>query len=162
EVTRGYLIDALLQTVFDASIGLVVGNSPMNRKYGSDAGIDVDVGGSVQRIKHQNILSFFGSRNRNDVFRFFRGHHAEVTVVSHGTANRLLRKLVEFLNMFTVNIDITGLAQNLHQTSLVYLSGDDLRSQSQARHECCKVAARAWMETFLVENMLLNCFDFAL
>src|SRR5262245_37752776 len=43
KVARGDLLDAFLQAVFKTAIRRVVGYSPVNRKYGSDTGIDVDV-----------------------------------------------------------------------------------------------------------------------
>src|SRR5215470_5418225 len=102
EIPGGNLVDAFLKAILEAPIGRVVRNSTVNRENRSDAGIDVDVRRSVQRVKHQDILSLLGTGNWNDVGRFFRRHHAEMAVMAHGAANRLLRKLVELLNGFTM------------------------------------------------------------
>src|SRR5262249_4029976 len=53
EVAGGDLVTAFLQAVFETAVRRVVRYSPVNRKYSSDAGIDVDVRRSVQRIKDQ-------------------------------------------------------------------------------------------------------------
>src|ERR1051326_3461228 len=85
-----------------------------------------------------------------------------MAVVAHGAANSLLREFIKFLNGFPVDVDLSRLAENLHESRLVHLARNDFRGESQGGHERCEIARRAWMQAFLVQNVLLNGFDFGL
>src|SRR5687768_16080330 len=75
EVARSNLLDSLLKTIFKTAVGGMVRHPAVYRKYGSDAGVDIDVRGTVQRVEHQDILALLALAGYgNDVFRFFRRH----------------------------------------------------------------------------------------
>src|SRR5947207_16014459 len=94
----------------------------MNGKDCADARIDVDIGRSIERIEHQNVIAMRSTRrNRNDALGLFRRHDADMAAVSHGPIDRLLRKLVELLNLFTLNIDLARFAKDLDESGLIHL-----------------------------------------
>jgi len=53
--------------------------------------------------------------------------------VSHGSNDRLLRELIQFLDRLPMNIDFAGFAENFYQTGFVHFAGNDFRRESQTR-----------------------------
>src|SRR5881397_205184 len=52
KVARRNLVRALLQAIFERAVFVVFGDFVMDRKDRSNTGIDIDIGRSVQGIKH--------------------------------------------------------------------------------------------------------------
>src|SRR5437879_2497602 len=85
-----------------------------------------------------------------------------MAVMTHGTADCLLRELIEPLDSFAVNVNFASLTKNLHEARLVDFTGNDLRRQCQSRQQSCEVSRRPGMHPRFIENMLLNRCNFAL
>jgi hypothetical protein len=120
EVSGRELIGPALQAIFKRAVGFTGRDFPVNRKNGPDTGVDIDVGGAVQWIEHQDVPSAFAAiRNRNNSLGFFGRHHAKVAAMSHCTVDRLLRELIEFLHGLAVHIEVAGFAKDPDKTGLV-------------------------------------------
>ena len=123
----------------------------------SDRRICIDVGRTIERIEHENVFAAFTSGgNRNNAFGFFRGHDAQVPVVSHDTAHGFLREDVQFRYDIARSIDIAGIAENLCQSRSSDFPRNDFGRQSKCIKKCCEITGRARMHPRFVENMLLN------
>src|SRR5437870_11391563 len=119
KIARSDLVRALLQAVFERAVFVIFGDLVMDGKDRSNTGIDIDIGRSVQGIEHQNVFAPRAAvRNRNDILGFFGSHDTQVPVVAHCAANGLLRKLVESLDGFAVNVHLAGFAKNLDEPRL--------------------------------------------
>src|SRR5215468_3244324 len=141
----------------------MVCHSAVNREDGADAGIDVDIRRSVQRIEHQNVLPFFTAvRYRDYIGGLFGSHHAEMAAMAHRGTDGMLREFVQFLNRLTVNVDFPCFPKNLYEAGFVDFTGDDFCGESQACEECRKIASGSRMQPLFVKNMLLNRLDFIL
>src|SRR5215813_1433491 len=84
-----------------------------------------------------------------------------MAVVTHCAADRLLGEFVELLHSLAVNVDVARFAQNLHKSSFVDFTRNNLCGESQRSEQCREVTGCARMQAFFVKNMLLNRSDFA-
>src|SRR6187455_1454152 len=66
EVSGSQLFGPPLQAIFKRTISVSLRDLSVNRKYGADTRVDVDIRRPVERIKHQNVLAVSPSiRDRN-------------------------------------------------------------------------------------------------
>src|SRR5439155_10407565 len=102
---------------------------------------------------HQNVFAPRAAvRNRNDILGFFGSHDTQVPVVAHCAANGLLRKLVEFLDGFAVNVHLAGFSKNLDEPRF--------HSQPVARFiEKINPILRGWVNYFAVGHSS-RCFSY--
>src|SRR5438132_1457639 len=134
-----------------------------------DGSSNIDVNASIgtifsihRKITKNVFASLAPVRNRNDIFGLFGSHYAQMPVVTHRTADRVLGELIKLLDGFTLYIDLTGVTQDLHQAGLVDFTRNDLCRQRQRGQDSRKVSGRFRMHPLFIENMLLNCCDFSL
>ena len=162
EVARGNLGAALLQAIFERAVFAVRGDFAMDGEDRTDTGIHIDVRRPVQRIEHQNVFAFLAAgRKRNDVFRFFRRHRAEMSVVAHRATDCFLCKNIELLHRVSVKVGFAGSPQNLHETCHVDFARNNFRGQRETRHQRCEITGRLGMHPLFIKYVLLNCFYFA-
>jgi hypothetical protein len=63
----------------------------------------------------------------------------------HRRAYRVLCEFIELLNSFTVYVEVTGVTQDLDETSFVDFARNDFGGERQAGQKSCEIARRAWM-----------------
>src|SRR3989442_1403279 len=163
KIARSDLVRALLQAVFERAVFVIFGDLVMDGKDRSNTGVDIDIGRSVQGIEHQNVFAPRAAvRNRNDILGFFGSHDTQVPVVAHCAANGLLRKLVEFLDGFAVNVHLAGFSKNLDEPRFVDLPRNDLRCQRERGQESREIAGGSRVHPLFVQDVLLDCLDLVL
>ena len=140
-------------------------NSPAKDNAGGENGADahahVDVRRAVQRIEEDDVVPVgFVFGHEEGFGHFFGTDGADRARTLHSVNERIVGEGVKLLHLFALHIDGTGRAQNIHQTSLVDVSGNNLGRKNKVVHQRGELSRRVRRPSALRCYKVFNCSDF--
>ena len=156
DVPRGDLLAARLEHVGHGAAAFHA-HPAIDAEDGADRGVDVDVGGAVEGIEEHGVLAdgVFG-RDRDDLFVFFRAHHAHPAGVIEAVLDRLVGDDVELLLVFALHVLGAGGAEDVDQARPPDRRGDDLRRKGDVVEQVRQLAGGLGIAVFLIEDEPLD------
>ena len=127
---------------------------------GADRGVDVDVGGAVERIEEDGVLAdwVFGG-NRDDVLVFLRTHYADPPGVLQAVLDGLVGEDIELLLLLALHVQDAGGAKDVDQAGAADCGGDDLGRERDVVEQIGQLPRRLGVAVLLIENEALDGGD---
>ena len=108
-VTSGHLLCTGLQKIFFGHIAATVNHllrGTQHRKNTADRHVHIDIGRTVQGVKHQHVFAARKlCRNLVGIVHFFRGHARQMTSPLVHAYEQVVAQHIEFLLGFALHID---------------------------------------------------------
>ena len=137
-----------------------VAHPPVDAEDRPDRGVDVDVGGAVERIEEDHVLAGAVLRgNRDHLLVFFRPHHADPAGELEGLLDRFIGEDVELLLLLALHVSVLRRAQDVHQPRPANGRRDQLGGEGDVVEQAGELARGIGEVPLLVQDESLDGGD---
>ncbi len=155
-IARPHLLETRLENFLKRHLSRMPRRPAQNGKDGADIDVHVNIGGTVQRVKNQNIIAAREFGSNTEEFRLLLGTHgAQRAATLHAIYHYPVGNGVHFLNVFTLDIDLASAAQNIQQTGLVDAAGNGIAGKNQIIQQSGKLSC-CLRRALLVQQKVLG------
>ena len=157
DIARRNLLAAALERALDGHLPHVVVGDAVDREDGPDGDVDVDVGRAVERVEQDHVLALaVVEEQRDGLGVLLRADQADLPASAEGAHEGLVGEHVELLLLLVLDVDLAGLAEQVHEPGLADVSLDHLRSDGHIAQQTRELALRPGRLRLALDDELLQ------
>ena len=159
DIPRGDLTATGLQHVFHDTLASAR-DLLHHAEDGAHRHVHVDVGGAVQRIEQQAVLSAAKAvGNGDDAGLLFRRHGAEPPTVIQRLDDGVVGEHIELLLDFALHVRVLGGAENVREAGSAHLARDHLGGKCHVIQNAGQLPCGVRVQPLLLDDEPVDCDD---
>ena len=160
DIPRGDLLAARLQ---HPAFWIIEPDSRWTAENGErrpHAHVDIDVGGTVQRVEDDGVVGILRIVVHQDrLFVFFGRQHPDALAYAQKMGQRLVGIHIKLLLELALHVDVAVHSENVGQTGPPHLSLDQFGGHRDPRQQHRELAGRSGTTDLVLQNVLLDGND---